>query len=153
MTRMGGAARVACLSAMLATGLAGCSLFGSDEEEVAEVPQPVAPAEAPRLPVAEVERLEIGRTRGGVMLAAFGRAAGPGYSRGGLVARNGGRPAQDGLLDFDFVAAAPPAGVDLPAPTPRNRAIRADAEVSIEDIRGVRGVRVHGARGGVQVLF
>lgn len=135
----------------LAVALGGCSWFGDDEPEAPTAAvQPAAPVgEA----VQAVRRIELGSTRKGVVVAAFGTAPGLGYSRPRLVARRNGEPASDGLLDFDFVLDPPPPGLDLPQGTPRAREVRADTEISLDTARRARGVRVHAIVGGVQLLF
>ncbi|MEM9144703.1 MAG: hypothetical protein AAGC57_00795 [Pseudomonadota bacterium] len=132
-------------------GLAGCSLFEDD------VPEPAPEIVAPPAPVAEavqaVRRLELGTSRKGVVLAAFGTAPGLGYSKPRLVARRDGRPGSDGLLDYDFVIDPPPEGVVFPQGTAKAREVRADIEILIAEARIARGVRVHAVVGGVQMLF
>lgn len=141
---------VALAAAMV--GLAGCGLFGSDDPEP-ELTAADRAAEIRSENVQAVQRLEIGVSRAGFVLAAFGTAPGLGYSKPRLVARRGGAPAEDGMLDYDFVVDAPPAGVSFPPGTPKAREVRADAEIAVETARRVRGVRVHASAGGVQMFF
>jgi hypothetical protein len=141
----------AALCAMLALG--GCAWFGSDEEEAAAVEATEEAREARPVNVQAVQRLEIGRTRGGFALAAFGTAPGLGYSAPRLVPRRDGRPATDGMLDYDFVLTPPPEELALPPGTPKARAVRADVEIPVGVARQVRGVRVHAVSGGAQMFF
>lgn len=139
------------VAVVLAVALGGCSLFGDDEE--APAPEVVTPAVPVEESVQAVRRLELGTSRKGVVLAAFGTAPGLGYSKPRLVARRNGEPASDGLLDFDFVLDAPPAELALPQGTARAREVRADAEIPLDQARRARGVRVHAVVGGMQMLF
>ncbi len=135
----------------MAGGLAGCGLFGDDDP----TPEAVAPdpAAVESVNVQAVQRLEIGRSRAGLVLAAFGTAPGLGFSKPRLVARRDGAPGADGMLDYDFVVDTPPRGVALPPGTPKARSVRADVEISVATAQQVRGVRVHANVGGVQMLF
>ncbi|MEM1343362.1 MAG: hypothetical protein AAGI34_02140 [Pseudomonadota bacterium] len=152
-----GATRRWIMMAGLSAGLAGCSLFANDEEEVPEEPAP-SPV-LPREPVERIENAEIGRTRSGIALAVFAIAPGRGYTRPRLDARRQGRPAEDGFLEYDFVATPPePPAEDAPAPlTPEPslaaRRIRADLLIEERTLRGVRGIRIFGLRGGLQLPF
>lgn len=138
------------LAMALATALGGCSLFGDDDETVERGP---LPTDIDSENVQAVQRLEIGRSRGGLMLTAFGTARGLGYSKPRLVARRGGSPATDGMLDYDFVVDTPPRGIALPPGSAKARSVRADIEVPVAVAQQVRGVRVHAVAGGVQMLF
>ncbi len=144
--------RMAAIGAMMSVvAVAGCELFGDDEEEAAAAA--ATPAIVDPESVVAVQRVEIGRTRKGVVLAAFGTAPGLGYSRPRLVPRRDGEPGPDGYLDFDFVLDPPPATLTLPQGTTRARAVRADVEILIDRARAARGVRVHAEVGGVQMPF
>lgn len=140
-------AAVCVLAAAL--GLTGCGIFGGDEAP----PPEASPARVEAVNVQAIGKLEIGRSRGGLMLAAFGTAPGLGYSKPRLVPRREGRPAADGMLDYDFVVDTPPRGLALPPGTPKARSVRADVELPIEVVRAARGVRVHATVGGVQMMF
>ncbi|GMG81308.1 hypothetical protein LNKW23_05210 [Paralimibaculum aggregatum] len=143
---------MAAAAALAALG--GCSLFGSDEAEGEAAPPEVLSAiEVQTENVQAVQRLEIGRTRAGLMLTAYGTAPGLGFSNPRLVARRGGAPASDGMLDYDFVVDTPPRGLTMPPGTLKARAVRADAELQIDTARTARGVRVHATVGGVQMFF
>lgn len=143
-------AALAALSALLVLG--GCGLFDGDdeaEERAAEQQQAAALYES----VVEVTNIEIGRTRDGLVITAVGVAPGVGYASPDLTPRRDGQPGPDGYLDFDFVARAPltpTAGGQAPA---RARAIRADHLVSIRNLRGARGIRIHAAEGGMLMNF
>ncbi len=130
--------------------VAGCGLFGDEEETVEAAAAAVAVEPEP---VVAVRRLEIGRTRKGVVLAAFGTAPGLGYTRPRLVARRDGDPGPDGYLDYDFLIDPPPATLEMPQGTTRARAVRADVEIALDRARSARGVRVHAEVGGVQMAF
>lgn len=135
-----------------ALALGGCGLFGGDDEEEAAAAEQAA-AEASYDPVVEVRDIEIGRIRNGLVITAIGTAPGLGYSRPELRPRRGGRAGPDGYLDFDFVARAPrqpPAASDAPA---RARTVRADRLIEINDLRGVRGIRIHATEGGMLMNF
>ena len=142
-------AAIAALATPLALG--GCSIFdGDDEEDETATEQQVA--EARYDPVVEVAHIEIGRTRDGLVITAFGLAPTLGYARPELRPRRDGRPGPEGYLDFDFVAqapATPPAG----SASERARLIRADHLLPIREIQGARGIRIHAAEGGMLMNF
>lgn len=146
---------IAALAAVAATLLAGgCGLFdGDDEEEAAAAAQQVA-VEASYEPVVEVRQIEIGRTRNGLVITAYGVAPGAGYAAPELRPRREGRPGPDGFLDYDFVARAPLSPpVASTSASPRAHEVRGDALVEIRDMRGVRGIRIHAAEGGMMMPF
>jgi hypothetical protein len=142
------AALAAAIAAILSLG--GCSLFGSDKAEEAETQ--AVPAD-PYVPIATVRNIEVGRTRNGIAITAFGIAPGLGFGAPELRVRRDGKPGPDGLLDFDFVARAPDANFNLGEGPVAARAVRADALLSPRQLEGVRGIRIHGASGGLQMLF
>jgi len=146
--------RVSFVAVSVAVGLAlgGCSLFGDDDEALetaAEAPEIVRQPE----PVQAVSKIEIGRTRAGFMVSAFGTAPAIGYGRPQLRPRRNGQPGQDGLIDLDFVAIPPSPDFALPQGNPRARSLRADLELTGEQLRGARGIRVHATDRGVQMMF
>lgn len=140
------------LLALFATGgLSACGLFGGEEE-----PTPVeqaAEAERRAEPVQALQRIEIGRTRSGYVITAFGTAPGTGYGGAALRARRDGSPGPDGFLDFDFVAVPPDPAFNLPQGTISARAIRADVQVTERQLRGVQGFRVHTLTNAGQILL
>jgi hypothetical protein len=136
---------------MAVLSLGGCSLFGDDEEEVAA--EAAVETAVRREPVESVERLELGRTRNGVAITAIGTAAGLGYSRPILVPRREGQPDPEGMLEFDFFVSPPDPSLDLPPGQGRALEVRADRLVPLATVSGVRGIRIHGLRRGVQVQF
>lgn len=147
-------AALAAIAALLVLG--GCSLFGSgdDEDERAAA---VERAEAAYEPVVAVRSIEIGRTRNGIVITAIGLAPAPGYAVPELRPRRDGQPGPEGYLDFDFVARAPDPAL-APAANPAQGAeaghrVRADRHVSLRNLRGVRGIRVHAAEGGMLLNF
>ncbi len=148
------------LALMTVLLLAGCGAFGDiqtlwggeSRAEKAER-QAVETAVAAQVPVQEVTRVEIGRTRNGFLITAYGTAPGLGYSLPHLRPRREGRPGLDGYIEYDFVATEPAVGFDLPAGTQRTRAIRADLPVATDDLRGAAGIRVLAVRGGAQLDF
>ena len=142
---------VACVLAV-ALPLAGCSVFGSEEEETAAEPGPAVVERGP-VQVQAVRRLELGRTRDGIVITAFGTAPGIGYAGPRLEPRREGAPASDGLIDYDFVAVPPDPGFGLPTGRASAREIRADRFVSLDELQGSRGIRVHGRDRSVRVLF
>lgn len=106
-----------------------------------------------KVPVMAVQSVEIGQTRTGYLVSAFGTAPGLGYSLPELRARRSGEPSLDGFIEYDFVATVPSPALDLPPGTTRTRSIRADLLVKQGDIRNLRGIRVFAQQGGVQVGF
>lgn len=133
--------------------LAACSLFGdSAEEELTEEEIQVAALEN-KVPVQSIARVEVGRTRDGYLISAFGTAPGLGYALPELRVRRSGQPAADGFLEYDFIAVQPDQGLKLPPGTTRTRAIRADLPIRTRDLRRIRGIRVFALSGGVQVAF
>lgn len=147
-------AALVAIAAMLALG--GCSLFGSGDDEAeaeAEAEAAAEAAEAAYESVVEVREIEIGRTRNGLVITAIGTAPGIGYAQPELRPRREGGAGPDGYLDYDFVARAPlqpPAATEAPE---RARSVRADHHIGLNDLRGVRGIRVHAAEGGMMMNF
>lgn len=95
-----------------------------------------------KVPITSVRRIEIGRTRDGVLVSAFGLAPGLGYSLPVLQARRGGRPNGNGIVEFDFVVTAPDPALDLPDGSLSARKIRADLPIAATQLGAVRGFRV-----------
>lgn len=135
------------LAVLLLAPLAGCSVFGGGEE-----PEPVEVIEPAVRPVDEIRGIEIGRTRDGIVVTAFGLAPTLGYADPRLEARRGGRVAEDGFLDFDFVGTIPDPAAAVPG-NPEARLLRADRLITIEAARQAKGLRIHGVRGGRAVVF
>lgn len=146
----------------LAVAAGGCStgtflddvptLWGGDSRADKEREVAVEQARAAQVPVETVSALEVGRTRDGFLITAFGAAPVPGYSLPQLRPRRGGAPDVEGYVEYDFLATEP-AGFELPAGTTRTRALRADLPVAAAALRGVRGIRVLGRLGGAQLDF
>lgn len=139
------------VAAVLMLGLGGCSwlgLGGKDDEKAVEVE-----VEAFYEPVEAVRNIEIGRTRDGAAVTAYGYAPGLGYSAPELRPRREGNIGPDGYLDFDFFARAPAPGFGLGQGELRARLVRADMLLTLRALEGVRGIRIHGASGGLQVAF
>lgn len=111
----------------------------------------VAEARAVQVLMPRVHAVEIGRTRDGVLVTAHGTAPGPGYALPTLRPRRDGAPGIDGYIEYDFVATPPPAGLQLPAGTPRSLELRADTPLSANVLRGSAGIRVYGQVGGAQL--
>lgn len=147
-------AALAAIAALLVLG--GCSLFGSDDGEEEQVTA-VEPAEPVYEPVVEVRNIEIGRTRNGIVITALGLAPGSGYAVPELRPRRDGQPGPEGYLDYDFVARAPDpalgAGLATAGGSERTRRVRADHLLALRHLRGVRGIRIHAAEGGIQMNF
>ena len=143
-------ATLAAVATMLTLG--GCSVlgFGDDEEDAAAEAQAV---EASYEPVLEVSDIEVGRTRNGVVITTIGVAPGLGYAAPELRLRRDGQPGPDGYLDFDFVARAPATPVNAEPASPRARLIRADHPLTLDELRGARGIRIHAAEGGMLMNF
>lgn len=137
-------------AAALGAMVGGCSLFGGDEPE-AEAQAALA-ARQP-VPIQALRNIEIGRTRDGYAISAFGTAPTTGYGGASLRARREGQPAPDGYLDFDFVAIPPDPALNMPQGTIDARAIRADAQLPASRLRGVAGLRVHSLTNSGQVDF
>lgn len=106
-----------------------------------------------RVPVLAVRSVEMGRTRDGFLITAFGTAPGIGYAAPTLRARRSGAPGNDGYIEYDFVAMEPAAGFNLPVGTLQARQLRADVPVLLEQLQGARGIRVMAIQGGVQLDF
>jgi len=147
--------RIATLTFALASilGLGACSMFGPDEAETPAASEAGPAAEMTLEPVEAVRDIEIGRTRDGYVVTAFGTAPGLGYATPELRPRRDGQPGPDGMLDFDFVAQPPDRTLNLGEGPPMARGVRADYLVSIQKIEGVRGVRIHALTGGLQLTF
>lgn len=135
---------------MAGVALTGCSWFSSEEPSG-------TPAEGQQqvqaVPVSAVRSIEVGRSRDGIVVSAFGTAPGLGYGGARLIPRRDGKPNREGFLEFDFVAAPPDPGFELPTGTLEARAIRADLAIEGRDLENVRGIRVFAARNGVQFVF
>jgi len=147
--------RTAAVSSMIAVtallALGGCSIFSSDDEEVTAADE--AAAAALYDPVETVRDIEIGRTRDGYVITALGYAPGLGYGAPELRARREGKAGPDGFIDFDFVAQAPDPNFNLGRGSLAARSVRADLQVTLDQLQGSIGIRVHGVRGGVQMHF
>lgn len=141
--------RFAVLSIVL--GLGACGLFSSDEEEQAAFEETLPVLSA--VPVQAVREIEIGRTRDGFVVTAYGTAPALGYAVPQLRARRDGKPGADGFLDFDFVALPPKPGLERPQGSIAARSVRADILLTQREMRGATGIRVHALSGGVQVAF
>ncbi|MGF1551936.1 MAG: hypothetical protein ACFBWO_05450 [Paracoccaceae bacterium] len=133
--------------------LAGCSLFGDGEEEAAPVETAGDTARARTEPVASIARREIGRTRDGFVLTAFGEAPGAGYGAPVLAPRREGRPGADGFVEYDFLARPPDPGFALGRGSQTVRRLRADRLIDAEALRGTRGLRVFSAGNASQIAF
>ncbi|MEM9046046.1 MAG: hypothetical protein AAGC81_15265 [Pseudomonadota bacterium] len=138
---------------VLAGFLGGCGLFSDDEDEVpAELTEAdLFPTQG--VPIQAVREFEIGRTRDGFVVTAYGTAPALGYGSPELRIRREGRPGIDGFLDFDFVATPPRPGLERGQGTIAARELRADALLKNEVLRGVAGIRIHALSGGVQLTF
>lgn len=138
------------LAVAAVVGLGGCSVFKSGKKEDAAAA--VVPAD-PYVPVESVRNIEIGRTRNGIAVSAFGVAPGLGFGAPELRPRREGKPGPDGMLDFDFVAKAPDARFGLGEGEATARTVRADVLLTPRELAGVIGIRIHGASGGLQMHF
>ncbi|MEM9100296.1 MAG: hypothetical protein AAGC79_17425 [Pseudomonadota bacterium] len=138
---------------MLAGTLAGCGLFSSDDEEVPQelTEQDLFPTQG--VPIQAVREIEIGRTRDGFVVTAFGTAPALGFANPELRIRRQGQPGVDGFLDFDFIASPPRPGLERGQGTIAARELRADAILKTEALSGVAGIRIHALSGGVQLVF
>jgi hypothetical protein len=70
-----------------------------------------------------------------------------------LRARRDGDPGSDGFIDFDFVSQAPNPTLNLGKGILTARSVRADLQVTSDQLKDAVGIRVHGVRGGVQLRF
>lgn len=129
-------------------GLGGCSSDKDKKEEAAAA----VPAD-PYVPVETVRNIEIGRTRDGIAVSAYGVAPGLGFGAPQLRPRRDSKPGPDGYVDFDFVAKAPDARFELGTGGVAARGVRADIFLTPRDLTGVLGIRIHGATGGLQMQF
>lgn len=126
------------LGGLAALALGACA----DDEAPAPPAPPPAPAEPARVAVARVATLELGRTRTGFVLVAFGEAEGLGWRLPQLRPISP-TPDAEGLIVFELVA-IPPA-----TPGPGVQRIRADTPLASEALRGAQGVRVVARQGSV----
>jgi hypothetical protein len=140
---------------LIALALAACdiqTLWGGESRADKEERLAVSEAATVQVPVQSVNSIEIGRTRDGFLITAYGRAPGLGYSLPALRPRRDGLPGLDGYIEYDFVATEP-TRADLPAGTSATRALRADLPVAAGALRGARGIRVLALQGGAQLDF
>lgn len=129
------------------------TLWGSESKAVRKAREEFEARKTNKVPMRIVRAVEIGRTKTGILLTAFGTAPGSGYSLPALRVRREGKTTSDGFLEFDLVASSPPPGAELPPATPRNLEIRADLPVDLRALRGVKGLRVMALENQVQVNF
>ncbi|MEM6932516.1 MAG: hypothetical protein AAF526_02920 [Pseudomonadota bacterium] len=137
---------------VVAVALGGCGLFSDDEPD----PDLEVEQQLPNLrpvPVQAVREIEIGRTRDGFVVTAYGTAPALGYALPQLRVRRDGKPGTDGFIDFDFVATPPKPGLERPQGSISARSLRADILLERKDLRGSSGIRVHALSGGVQMAF
>lgn len=142
-----------CAAVMVLGVLAGC--VSSSEEDLDEVePIPLGDLVPTRgIPVQAVRDLEIGRSRDGFIVTAFGTAPALGYARPRLRPRRDGNPGQDGFIDYDFVADPPKPGLERAQGSLQARQLRADVLLPQRRLRGAAGIRVHSLSGGVELGF
>ena len=143
-----------------ALALGGCGDTGTPVDDIGTLwgqePKSVQEARARtaiKVPIQSVKTIELGRTRDGFIITAFGTAPGLGYSVPSLQVRREGVPGSDGFIEYDFVARAPAEGFSLPPGTVKSRSLRADQPITVRDLGGAVGIRVHALSGGVQVQF
>lgn len=144
------------LPLLAALALPACdiqTLWGGESSAEEAQREAVVAARSVQVPVQAVRSVEIGRTRDGFLITAFGTAPGLGYSLPTLRPRREGAPGIDGYIEYDFVATEPAAGFDLPAGTAATRSLRADLPVTSRELRGAAGIRVMGLTGGAQLDF
>ncbi len=150
------------VAALLLTGCETISKYTPDVEfKVLEPSQPapeekiVRDVDLIKEPVLSASRMEIGSLFDGYMLAVFGEAPTTGWFAPELRPRNGGAASPDGMLELDFVAAAPEKNGAAPGEigTDAQRRIRADYQITRRALVGMRGVRVYAASGPIQGLF
>ena len=137
--------------AALAVGMTACS---SDEETVDATPS--APAEPEKVMMQSVRTIDFGRTYENVVISVEGFAPGLGYQQPELRNHEGGARSADGFAQFDFVALPPDEELakTLPAPGSNNALrVRADRELPLAVLQGMRGVRVFTVYGAATRLF
>ena len=144
--------RFLLVTSVLTLGGCGFSLFGDDEPAAQETQQTIAPRQV-KVPIQAVRSVEMGRTRDGFIITAYGTASGLGYSLPSLRPRRGGAPGNDGYIEYDFVAVEPAQGFQLPPGNTQTRAVRADLPVPLAALQGALGLRVLALSGGVQMDF
>ena len=135
---------------MVGIALTGCSWFSSDEPSVTAADEQ---QQVQAVPVSAVRSIEVGRSRDGIVISAFGTAPGLGYGGARLIPRRDGKPNREGFLEFDFVAVPPDPAFELPTGTLEARSIRADLAIKGRNLKNVRGIRVFSAQNGVQFVF
>lgn len=129
------------------------TLWGEDSSAEKARKAEIARLRAIKVPIQAVREIEIGRTRDGFIITAFGTAPGLGFSLPQLRPRRSGAPGADGFVEYDFVATEPADGLNLPPGTSSARALRADRPVALSELRGATGIRVFAINGGVQLTF
>ncbi len=129
------------------------TLWGEDSTAEKARKAEIARLRSIKVPIQAVREIEIGRTRDGFIITAFGTAPGLGFSLPQLRPRRSGAPGADGFVEYDFVASEPAPGLNLPPGTSSARALRADRPVSLDELRGAAGIRVLAINGGVQLTF
>lgn len=133
--------------------LSGCGVFSSDDEAEAPFEPQVSEVVRNAEPITSVNDLEIGRSRDGFVVTAFGTAPALGFSAPRLRARRDGAPGNDGYIDFDFVANPPKPELERPGGAATAKALRADVFLNQRQLRNVLGIRVHALGGGLQLDF
>lgn len=143
------------LVAPAALMLAGCGFidnpWGSSKRE-AEEAERLEEARAVKVPIQSVRSAEIGRTRNGFLITAYGVTPGFGYTFPVLQPRREGAPGVDGYVDYDFMATEPQPDQNVAAGA-GEQLIRAYLPVDAEDLRSVAGIRIHALSGGAQIDF
>lgn len=140
------------VAAILAAALAlsGCSSLNpfSEEENVDETGVPSGPE---RVQMNSVDKLELGRVYRGYMLSVEGTAPSVGHFDSLLTPRGTG-VASDGFLEFDLVA-QPPFDPPIRAGTSVQLRIRADVELTEEQIKSAAGIRVYSLSNALERQF
>ncbi len=138
--------------AMIALALAGLTACSSDGDE----PEAEAPPEVPKVLAQSVRAIDFGRSYDGVVISVEGYAPGLGYQQPELRNHSHGARSQDGFAQFELVVAPMDEEVveTLPAPGSENALkIRAERDLPINVLRGLRGVRVYSVDGVATRLF
>ena len=166
---MTGAARLAA-AGLAAALLTGCAeeetkyTTGNDKEidvrfgvlEPTKDDSVVRPAgDSVKTLILRATRVELGTTRQGKLLTAYGEVADSGWYQPALTARNDGLPGPDGFIEFDFVAADPVVNGLPPAPlgTAEQREVRAVTVIYRESLNIAVGLRVNSESGPIAVRF
>jgi hypothetical protein len=138
--------RPTIILALCGAAATGCT-FSGDLSPTDPVLQ-AAYVETLRTVVPRVVGLELGRTRDGFALAAFGSTDERGWSSAQLRPRDP-LVAPDGFMEFDLTGVPPQGAAPIAGPAP----IRADRALAEALVGQTRGARVFAVEGSMEGLF